>query len=262
MNSVLREPLLHFFVLGGLLFLVQGGFRDEARVIHINQAIVDDLERRYEDTFGRKPTAAEQKAQLEKWKREEALFREAMRRGFAEDDANVRGALIENMRLRAELAVDPSQPSEEELRQWFEQHAERYFRPWRYDFDVVTFERSEKGRTTRADFLAHLDAGATPNELGREIIGGKLTSDELRSKLAPQLASAIPRSIPGAWKMIDGGPADPIWLIRLKQKVGGVPEFEQTRGEVLSDFLLEMKKKRVEDILDETVRLYDFEDER
>lgn len=104
----LRSPLLHFLLLGGLLFAGQRlFFPGDAAPVEPIVVSAARLERMRADAVredGRAPTPRELRGLVESWMREELLYREALRRGLDRDDLVIRRRLTDEMRL---LAGDP-----------------------------------------------------------------------------------------------------------------------------------------------------------
>src|SRR5688572_11990725 len=81
LRRLLREPLLHFFVLGGLLFAAYawiGGEQAPKATIVVDQARVDALSTQFERTWQRAPTSTEMQGLVDAWVREEVLYREGL----------------------------------------------------------------------------------------------------------------------------------------------------------------------------------------
>ena len=98
----LRSPLLHFALLGALLFVAQAMLaeRDDEAAryrIAIGAARLDELERDFLRRTGRPPDAAETAAMIESEVEDEMLFREAVARGLLERDGGVQTRLVQKM---------------------------------------------------------------------------------------------------------------------------------------------------------------------
>jgi len=105
MRALLRSPLVHFLVLGTVVYLAQGFSADEAAGVHdrvareitIAPAQVDELQARFTEQMGRVPDAAETDRMIAAEVEEEILFREAVARGLLERDGGVQTRLIQKM---------------------------------------------------------------------------------------------------------------------------------------------------------------------
>jgi hypothetical protein len=100
---VIRSPLLHFFLIGGLLYGAERA-SDDWRAFGFNREVVrigaDEQVRVARDlqlNLRRAPTAAERAAALNQFVDEEVLYREALRHGLDQSDGVVRSRLVQNM---------------------------------------------------------------------------------------------------------------------------------------------------------------------
>jgi len=97
---LLREPLLHFFLLGSAIFAAHALLSGEAprpdRVV-VTRGRIDSLAAQFAATRGRPPDAAERDALVQSWVREEILCREATRLGLDREDTVIRDRLRQKM---------------------------------------------------------------------------------------------------------------------------------------------------------------------
>lgn len=134
----LREPLLHFLLLGGVLFLVfrlvgektsappPGNRATTEREIVVTPGLLENLTVSYERNNGRKPTAAELEVAVEEFVREEVLCREARALGLDRDDTQVRRRLRQRMEFAAEASVPATPPTEAELENFLRANPARF----------------------------------------------------------------------------------------------------------------------------------------
>ena len=130
--TFVREPLVHFLLLGAALFVVfevagrgggagADGGAEAGRRIVVTAGQVAVLRRNYEIDNGRAPTAAELDRAVDLYVREEILVREARAQGLDRDDTIVRRRLVQKM----EFAVpEPPPPTDEQLRAFLQEHPE------------------------------------------------------------------------------------------------------------------------------------------
>jgi hypothetical protein len=251
---LLHEPLVHFFALGAILFGVSHVRPEETRRIAVPPGLEATLERSFRDLHGRDPSAGERTEALAAWRRDEALYREALQKNLHQNDATIRGILIDKMRAEAALDLPPLTPTDAELESWLRVHGEKYALPRRYDFQFVAFEKSSADIEAS---MAQLGAGTEAGKLGRPVTGGKLTEQDLATRLPKPLAERIPTLAPGTWERVDGD--DQTWVVRVRAVLGGVPPLSQVRARVEADFVNAAGEKDLARRLQETVDLYTFE---
>jgi len=145
------EPIVRFFVAGALLFVAHRLVVGDPRVIVVTPGVKADVARRFRDSHARPPTPAELDEALGAWKREEALYREALRERLDRNDATIRTVLADRVRARAAVGAPPGEPSARALDQWFAAHRSLYETPRRYDYGVVTFPRTDKTAAAARD---------------------------------------------------------------------------------------------------------------
>lgn len=104
MPALLRQPLLHFLLLGSALFLLERAWTPASAAIEpivLDQALTQQLARDWQRDTGQWPTVAEQRAVVHGHLQEQRLLREALRLGLAERDPVVRLRLVDNLRFLA-----------------------------------------------------------------------------------------------------------------------------------------------------------------
>ena len=142
MKSWLREPLLHFVVLGAALFgldalmserTVQAGSGE----IVITQGRIESLVALFAKTWQRPPTPDELLGLVDDHVLEQALYREGMALGLDRDDTIVRRRLRQKMEFVVDDIIEQAAPTEAELEKWLAHHADSFALPDRYSFRHV-----------------------------------------------------------------------------------------------------------------------------
>jgi hypothetical protein len=249
-----------FFALGALLFGAHRLMAGDPRTISVTPAIRADLSRRFRDHERRPPTPAELESAVAAWKRDEALYREALREQLDREDATVRTVLADKMRARMALVLPKRTPTDAELARWLDTHRALYETPRRYDYESIAFTESEASLARElARFSTALAAGADPASLGRPVVGGTLAADELRARVGASAAERIPSLPLGRWERVDG--EGRVLLLRVRRVVGGLPALEELRPRLLSDFTYAAEQQAIERETQRIVERYRFEEE-
>jgi len=169
--------------------------------------------------------------------------------GLDRDDEIVRRRIAQKVQfLREDLAI-PAEPTETELRRFFEARKLRYAQPPRTTFRHLYFSPDAGGaataRTRAEAALARLGGGAAPDSLGADPFPDRetyvaLSRDEAarvfgRSPLAQGLEQAPPGRWSGPFRSGYG------WhLVRVEARYpGALNAFAEAREQVRSDFLAE-----------------------
>jgi hypothetical protein len=156
---LLREPLLHFLVIGaGIFFLfnhlnlsnVEKAAFDNRKII-ITQADLDSLATSWLKAKGRPASEEERERQLKYHIREQVLYREAMIMGLDKNDVIVRRRLAKKMNYLFDDLTVVSEPNEQELEKFISEHASLFTRLAEVSFSQVFLEPAEHGRDINKD---------------------------------------------------------------------------------------------------------------
>jgi hypothetical protein len=265
----LREPLLHFLLLGAGLFavfhFVQPG-QDAApssKQVQLSLGELTQLALQFKSQWKREPTVQEFEYLLENRVREEILYREALALGLDKDDTIVRRRLAQKMQFIAEDIAAAREPTAAELKRWFDKHRAEFAQPNRVSFRHLYFSPDRRGGR------AHDDAASALAKLAGQPEDSKLaafladpfmfqdyfrdrTPEQLSKEFGPQFALAVAKLPPGTWQ----GPVESGlgWHLVFIDTVipGGVPAFEEIEPEVKAAWQEEQKvlgwKKAYQDI--------------
>jgi len=176
MKKLLKDPLLHFLLIGAALFLVfemiKGpGGNQESRIV-ITQGDIDSLKANFSRTWQRPPTGSELSGLVEEKIRDEIAFREAVAMGLDQDDAVIRRRLRMKMELIVEDIAGASPPSDEDLTIFLEERRDSFHREPRISFKHVYLNSDKRGTGVEEDardLLAKLieaGPGADPKSFG------------------------------------------------------------------------------------------------
>lgn len=157
--SVLRQPLVHFLVLGAVIMaadIAAFGKPDDPRRIVLNDDVYAEIAGVYRDNIGAMPSAEEMETLTRLWLQNEMIYREARIMGLDKGDEAIRSRL--NLKLRDALANQAivEKPDEAGLRAWFEANRAAYDQPESFDFSQMLITDGEEAARAMA---AALNAG-------------------------------------------------------------------------------------------------------
>ncbi|HEU4620139.1 MAG TPA: peptidylprolyl isomerase [Gammaproteobacteria bacterium] len=241
MLKLLKDPLLHFLLIGACLFAI-AGLRGQGRApnrIVITADQVQKLRASAELVKGRPLTREELTALIEPTIQDEVLYREALALGLDVDDDEVHRRLVDKMRYLSEDLADPEPPSEQTLRDFYASSPQRFEIPERVTFDQVFFSPDVRGESidsAAAAALAALEAGADPEGLGDKTpLQRRFThapADQIRVLFGAALTDAVFKMAPDKW----AGPFRSDFGLHLVRVVAHaparLPPFEEIRDEV------------------------------
>jgi hypothetical protein len=158
-ERLFKDPLLHFFLLGLVVFGLHAtlnseadtGSRGDPLLVEITSADIEWLRSTWNKKMGREPTPRETSGLVDSFIREEILYREAVSMGLDQHDSVVRRRMAQKMDFLFKDLAEMAQPTEEEISGWFERNSERYRVPAHTSFTHVYFNRDRRGEKVEED---------------------------------------------------------------------------------------------------------------
>lgn len=266
MRRVLSEPLLHFFLLGGALFIVYGLVSGPGSVpgeIVVSVGQVEHLAGTYARTWQRQPTDAELKGLIDDWVREEIATREAMALGLDKDDTVIRRRLRQKLDFVSEDVAALTEPTDAELSAYLEAHPELFRVEPRFTFSQVYLDPERHGDKLARDaarLLAQLttaggqvDISALGDSRLLEQTFRSVSTSEVGVQFGENFAARLAELPPGAWQ----GPIESGYGMHLvfvtERTEGQSPELSAVRDDVRREWenarRLESNRKFYEDLL-------------
>jgi parvulin-like peptidyl-prolyl isomerase len=256
-RSILREPLVHFLIGGALLFALDAwSGRDDddpSYQVTVGAGQIERLRQAWQAQSGRPPNEQELGALVEDQVREEIFYREAVRRGLDDGDVLVRRRLAQKLSFLIEDLAAVEQPSDDELRRFHQERADRYAEPARLSFRHVFFSRDRRadaaadaGAALASLRLAAASAGR-PGSLGDPFMlhseyAGR-SRQEVRELFGPDFAEALFALQGSGWQ----GPVRSSYgehLVEVSARADQrTPPFEEVRQSVLRDFQQERREQ-------------------
>ena len=258
MNRFLREPLVHFVLIGALLFGVyawtergRGGVEPSRRI----QLSLDDVAQLvvlFQSQWKREPTADELGRMIENKVREEVLYREGLAMGLDKEDTIVKRRMAQKVQFLSEDVAAAKEPSAAELASWYERNSDKFAHPSRVGFRHLYFSHDRRGPRARDDAVAALaqvarepQASPLATPLSDRFMFQEYYRDRapefLGKEFGPQFAMAVATLQAGSWQgPIQSGFG---WHLVFVDTVipGRVPAFAEVEAEVKAVWLADQK---------------------
>ena len=244
----LREPLLHFVLIGAVLFafsLWHG--RDtidaDAKTIVITDDDVLQILVIQRSQGLSEPTPEQFQRLLDARIREEVLYREALAMGLDQNDTIVKRRMAQKMDFLAEDLSTLREPSSEELQTWLQDHPQDFTYPPRATFRHLFFsfdkhrQRTHEAATAALAKVAGLGADS-PEAMAlgeRSMLSDHYsgrTPDQVVKDFGMDFAQALFKEKPGAWTgPIKSGYG---WHLLFIESLtpARLPEFEEVSSQV------------------------------
>lgn len=209
-KKILREPLLHFFALGLLLFVLYAQVNDlsgrSTEEIVIDEARLTGLVSAFEATWRRSPTDDELQSAIDAYVREEILYREGVAAGFDLNDPVIRRRVAQKMSFIADGMV-PDSPDEAALNEWLQANIDDYEIPARFAFQQVYVDpqrHTDNLDKVLQDTQAGLASGADPKTLGDSTLllseFSSVSSIDVARNFGSEFTLALEQTETGSWQ--------------------------------------------------------------
>lgn len=255
-RTVVHSRLLHFVVLGGLIFAIAPRVEPPETIV-VDQAALDAMGKAEARRLGQAVLSDEQRRELkQRAVSDEVLYREALRLGLDRDDPVVRQRLIQKVLFLAQDLAGSSAPAtEDELRSFFESTRDQWARPPRVRFlHVYGIPAHRDQLAALADEAASMESArpGTPPSLGDAFPVSRsvdATRDVVAADFGDAFADAVFGEPAGAWQ----GPFESKhgWhLVKvLERDEGGAAGFDDVRGKLPLHYLVARRKEVTRDFV-------------
>lgn len=277
-----REPLLHFGLIGAIIFGVSAFWTKSApgavetrqgvsRQIHLSESRLRELFAQFKQNEGHPPSSGELNKAADDWVHDEVLYREGLIAGLDRNDPVIRQRLVKLMQWYLVGASSGGEPGESEMRQHFEANQERYRSSGGLAFEQVFFSTKRRGPTAETDARMTLRSFEAGTQTGIEVaighgdsMGGDKSAEELQRGKQEELAAkfgapfvALVEKLPlGKW----AGPyQSPIGWHVVKHGQPSNPTFEELRAQIRSEIIASRGSASPEAAFQELRRKYDVE---
>jgi hypothetical protein len=245
-EMLLREPLVHFLILGSILFLVfeLTGDTDQSgeRRIVVTAEQVDQLAAQFSRTWLRPPSPDELDGLVEGYLRSEVYYREALAMGLGQDDPYVRNRLALKLEVLLDDLSAEAEPADTELAEFLESHAERFAKPARLSFRQVYLnpEHHPDPTAEAQRLLAELNMGSDPAGLGDPSLLGSafddLDVDQVGRQFGEKFADALLDLEPGHWSGPVRSPYGIHLILVMQREPARQPALAEIRDRVLAEW--------------------------
>ena len=244
LRSVLQQPLVHFLLLGALIFVAFSVLEGDDGAVQEDVIVVDletvrQLSASYENTWRRKPNDTELAGLIDDYIREEVLVREAEAFGLDENDVIIRRRLRQKMEFLVESAVAALQPSDEELEAFFKSKVEGYTRAGRIALEQVFVGAEADGAKIDAIKVA-LESGTDSATVGERSLLPPNTPLTTRTAIDGTFGTGFYAAVSDLPEGVWSGPVRSgygLHLVRIiKREDARVPQFEEVRERLEHDW--------------------------
>jgi hypothetical protein len=253
-GRLVREPLVHFLLLGGLLFGVYYFFNDQPQISDTNRIVIDEAQMAsiaatFRRTWMRPPTREELDGLVEDRVKEEILYREALALGLDRDDQVVRRRLRQKMEFFHTDLSEPEPPTEAGLQAYLEANMDRFRTTERLSITQVYLR--EDGRERATELLKQL-TGHRPSEVELAQVGDatllptsmqQADRREIGRVFGQEFAQALPAAPAGRWSGPYASPYGQHLVYVSERRPARKPQLSEVRSAVEREWLTERQRE-------------------
>ena len=261
-----KSPLVQFLLLGVVIYLAYAFVAKQREVstdftVVITAREVEWMDANWKKRWMRAPTEAEREGFIKQYVRENLLYREALALGLEKEDPVIRRMLAQKIeRMVQDLAMGV-EPTDEELKAWFEAHADDYLDPERLTLTQIFFDPDKRGDDTLTDAEAVKlklqvleEAVAASKEMGDSFMLQSYFPARTQMEIAKVLGGGFAESVfklsEGKWHgpVLSGYGVHLVYIQRREEPV--LPEFAAVKDRVLEDWQTQKRIDLTEEYVD------------
>lgn len=262
MKKILKEPLIYFFVLGFVVFSLHS-FLDRTKqddkdpfTVEVTSADIEWIRSSWEARMKRQPAQQELQGLIDRYIRDEILFREASAMDLDDRDLVIQRRLVQKLTFVLEDLAETVEPADDELKKYMQENQDRYRIPEEISFSQVYFNPDKRKDVTKEaeQLMARLKSEQSPPEevvsLGDTIMIDSTFRKKSPAEVARVLGKDFADALFSAREMGWQGPmmsSFGLHLVYIEERTASkMPEFASLREDVKNDFMYNRKKEVIE----------------
>lgn len=267
----LREPLVQFLFLGGLIYLAYAlvtpqSEEDNSRTILVSASRVQWMQDSWQKRWNRLPTKQELDGIIQQYIKETVLYNEAIKMGLDKDDGVIRRRLAQQVEFLAKDLVVYTPPAQADLEKYYKEHLDQYKPDVSYSFTQVYFDPDKRGESTLDDankvkekLVAQASMLQNVEGLGDDYMKANYfeanTPMEIRKNFGSGFAESLMELEAGKWHgpVLSGFGTHLVFVNEIVSPP--IPPFDEIKARVLEDWI-EQKRESLNEEFYEALEDY------
>jgi hypothetical protein len=271
MKRIIKEPLLHFLLLGAAIFAAyqwkpNRSVTEDGKIV-VTQAQIEHLATGFTMIWQRRPTTQELDGLIRDYVREEVYCREAKAMGMDKDDTVIRRRLSQKMEFVMNDMSVTAEPTDADLEAYLKAHADQFKQEPRFTFRQVYLNPQQHGENLARDAAQLLEKLNLPNGTADATTAGDpilleadfndATASKVASQLGEKFAARLPSLTTGKWQ----GPVESSYGVHLvlvtERKESRLPELSEVRDAVRREWETARRSEANEKVYADLLKHYD-----
>ena len=270
MKKLMREPLVHFLLLGAAIFaaysLMSNGVGGEPGKIVITQGQLASMREGFTRTWQRPPTREEWEGLIRDRVREDVYYREALALGLDKDDSIIRRRLRQKMEFVTDDLAARTQATDDELNAYLQAHPDKFRVEQQFTFRQLYLNPEKHGENLArhtAQLLAKLNQAG--GDTGFAAMGDPFMLDnnftavpagEVTKQFGDNFTAKLGEILPGQWQ----GPVESgfgVHVVFIAERTQGrLPPLKDVREAVSREWDSARRVEANEKIYQEMLKRY------
>lgn len=270
--KILKEPVLHFLVIGVLLYIGYQSFNNylnrDQHIIEVNDDEIQMLVQSWEMKWNRPPTAKEREGIINGQVKEIVLYRTAVEMGLDKQDRATRRRLAQQVELLGSGMIQSPQPAEGDLVKYYENHKEEYRKPETVTITQLFFDPDKRGDATLDDAKAALnrlnlqnDPNGNLSAFGDMFMLPNYFSNQTEMEISRQFGSGFTESVfeleAGKWHgpVLSGYGTHLVFV--HNHKINELPDYTEVRDYLRDEWMAQKKAELKEQYIEGLMARYE-----
>ena len=270
MKKLLKEPFLHFILIGAAMFLLYGLVNKNTgskNTIIINDFDVSSIISKWEMQWKRPPTEKELQSLINLNIKQEVFYQEALKMNLDHNDEIIKRRLAQKMQFLSNDIAAMIEPTEVELQKYFQKNSDKYLTPTSYSLYQITFSPDKRKNNFKdAEEILEKFPNASFEEMngkGDNLPFSYFFTDINANELGLQLGSKFPEALQNLETNKWLGPVPSGFgyhLVYITNKTEPqLPPFESVKKAVVRDYEYDKQQEIDEAIYQELKKKYDID---
>ncbi len=252
MMKLLKEPLLHFLLIGAAFFALYSYLNPQSlqvdNQIVVNEGRINALQEGFRRTWNRLPSDDELQGLIDDYVLEEIYYRQALALGIEQNDAMIRRRLRQKMEFLSASMISELQPSDAQLQAYLQEHAQKYRTSNQYSLQQVYIspDRDRASLSQRIESVRQQLLQDQPVDSDGSLFPQRFeqASDfQLNNQFGRGFAAHLDQLPLNEWS----GPVESglgYHFIQLSERhMGQLPPLDQVRDEVVRDWTYDQQQQ-------------------
>lgn len=250
--KILKEPLLHFILLAGVLFVVYGILNpqpefDENEIVMTQERILS-ISSKFAKKWNRAPTDSELKSLIDQYILTEAYYKEALKLGLDKSDPMIKRRMRQKMEFFTSDALSLIDVEDETLKKYLQKYPEKFTQDARYTFEQIYINPNKhldnlKEHINTIRQSIHNGEDVVSDSLFLERYYKDITSSRLRNEFGDAFVQSLDTLSLDDWsESIESGLG--VHFVKMKKVIHSkLYTLDEAREAVLREYMYEKRKE-------------------